>query len=307
MFKTHAEDFEGYVLVEEPTEPNIIMDKTGEQVVKYYYAHVSAGVIEKHIDVITGELLASDSHEGNEGDPYDIPSRTFEGYDLVEEDDEGNSMLPINSSGTMKRDEVIEVKYYYIKKATVVVKYVDETTGEEISDSERIEGHENDEYTTEAKDIEDYNLTKEPDNKEGTMTITKNEDGTYDTEIEVIYYYKKISGGVIENHIDVDTNKKLATEEHKGNVGDLYDISSRTFEDYDLVIDMLPDNSKGTMTEKEIVVNYYYKKRAKVVVEYIDKQTGEKITEDDIIEGHLGDEYKTEEKEFSGYDLVEKP
>ena len=139
------------------------------------------------------------------------------------------------------------------------------------------------------------------------MTITKNEDGTYDTEIEVIYYYKKISGGVIENHIDVDTNKKLATEEHKGNVGDLYDIPSRTFEDYDLVTDRLPDNSIGTMTEKEIVVNYYYKKRAKVVVEYIDKLTGEKITEDEIIEGHLGDEYSTEEKEFSGYDLVEKP
>ena len=307
LFKTHAEDFEGYVLVEEPIEPNIIMDKTGEQVVKYYYAHVSAGVIEKHIDVITGELLASDSHEGNEGDPYDIPSRTFEGYDLVEEDEEGNSVLPENASGTMKRDEVIEVKYYYIKKTTVVVKYVDETTGEEIAEEERIEGHENDEYTTEPKDIEDYNLTKEPDNKEGTMTITKNEDGTYDTEIEVIYYYKKISGGVIENHIDVDTNKKLATEEHKGNVGDLYDIPSRTFEDYDLVTDRLPDNSIGTMTEKEIVVNYYYKKRAKVVVEYIDKLTGEKITEDEIIEGHLGDEYSTEEKEFSGYDLVEKP
>ena len=148
LFKTHAEDFEGYVLVEEPTEPNIIMDKTGEQVVKYYYAHVSAGVIEKHIDVITGELLESSEHSGNEGDPYKIDSKEFSGYDLVEEDNEGNNMLPTNSSGTMKKDEVIEVKYYYIKKATVVVKYVDETTGEEISDSERIEGHENDEYTT---------------------------------------------------------------------------------------------------------------------------------------------------------------
>ena len=306
LFETHAEDFEGYVLVEEPSEPNIIMDKTGEQVVKYYYAHVSAGVIEKHIDVITGELLESSEHSGNEGDPYDIQSKEFSGYDLVEEDKDGNSMLPENASGTMKRDEVIEVKYYYIKKTTVVVKYVDETTGEEIAEEERIEGHENDEYTTEPEDIEDYNLTKEPDNKKGTMTITKNEDGTYDTEIEVIYYYKKISGGVIENHIDVDTDKKLATEEHEGNVGDEYDIPSRTFEDYDLVIDMLPNNSKGVMTEQEIVVNYYYKKRAKVIVEYIDKQTGEKLDEEEI-NGHLGDEYKAEEKTFDGYDLIEKP
>ncbi len=306
LFETHPEDFEGYVLVEEPENPDIIMDKTGNQVVKYYYAHVSAGVIEKHIDIISGELLDSAEHEGNEGDPYDISSKTFDGYDLVEEDEEGNSMLPDNSTGTMKRDKVIEVKYYYIKKATVVVKYVDENTGEEIEKEEIIEGHENDKYETEEKEIEDYNLTKTPDNSSGTMIITKNPDGTYDTEIEVIYYYKKISGGVIENHIDVDTNKKLATEEHKGNVGDEYDIPSREFSGYDLVTDMLPDNSKGTMKEQEIEVNYYYKKKAKVVVEYIDKGTGEKLDEEEI-NGHLGDEYKTEEKTFDGYDLIEKP
>ena len=307
LFETHAEDFEGYVLVEEPSEPNIIMDKTGKQVVRYYYAHVSAGVIEKHIDIITGELLESSEHSGNEGDPYDIQSKEFSGYDLVEEDHEGNSMLPTNSSGTMKRDEVIEVKYYYIKKVSVVVKYVDETTGEEISGSERIEGHENDEYTTEKKDIEDYNLSKIPENASGTMTVTKNEDGTYDTEIEVIYYYKKQAGGVIENHIDVDSNKVLVTEKHEGNIGDEYDIPSREFSGYDLVIDNLPNNSKGEMTEEKIEVNYYYKKKAKVVVEYIDKQTGEKITEDEIIQGHIGDDYKTEEKTFDGYDLIEKP
>ena len=307
LFETHPEDFEGYVLVQEPEEPNIIMDKTGEQVVKYYYAHVSAGVVEKHIDVITGELLDSAEHSGNEGDPYNIPSKTFEGYDLVKVDENGDNMLPTNATGTMLRDDVIEVKYYYIKKASVVVKYVDENTGEEIEEQERIEGHENDEYSTEAKDIDDYNLTKTPDNGSGTMTVTKNPDGTYDTEIEVIYYYKKIAGGVIENHIDVHTDEKLATEKHTGNVGDEYDIPSRTFEDYDLVTDRLPDNSKGTMTEEEIVVNYYYSKRAKVTVEYIDKLTGEKITEDVIINGHIGDEYKTEEKTFDGYDLVEKP
>ena len=74
------------------------MDKTGEQVVKYYYAHVSAGVIEKHIDDITGELLYSEEHHGNEGDlaiRYD--AKEFEGYDLVTEDEEGNSRLPDNS------------------------------------------------------------------------------------------------------------------------------------------------------------------------------------------------------------------
>ena len=300
LFTTNAEDFEGYVLVEAPEEPNIIMDKTGEQVVRYYYAHISAGVIEKHIDEITDELLYNENHEGNEGDPYNIPSKEFAGYDLV------TDKIPDNSEGTMLRDEVIEVKYYYIKKATVVVKYIDEDTGEEITKEERIEGHENDSYETEAKDVENYDLVKTPENANGTMVITKNEDGTYNTEIEVIYYYKKIAGGVIENHIDIDTGKKLYTEEHKGNVGDEYNIPSKEFDGYDLVIEKLPENSKGKMTEEEIEVNYYYKKQAKVSIEYIDKETGEKLDEEEI-KGHIGDSYETEEKEFDGYDLVEKP
>ena len=319
LFETHAEDFEGYVLVEVPEEPDIIMDKTGEQVVKYYYAHVSAGVIEKHIDDITGELLYSEEHQGNEGDSYNIPSKEFEGYDLVTKDEEGNSRLPDNAEGEMKRDEVIEVKYYYIKKAKVIVKYLEEddtpedtTDNQVLAEEEIIEGHENDNYETEAKEIEGYDLVEIPDNAIGTMVITKNPDGTYNTEIEVIYYYKKVAGGVIENHIDITTNEILASEEHQGNVGDLYDIPSREFEGYDLVIEdengnsMLPTNAKGEMTEEQTVVNYYYIKQAKVKVEYIDKQTGEKLDEEEI-KGHIGDSYETEEKEFDGYELVEKP
>ena len=151
-----------------------------------------------------------------------------------------------------------------------------------------------------------------PENATGTMVITKNPDGTYNTEIEVIYYYKKQAGGVIENHIDITTKNNLATEEHQGSIGDAYDIPPRTFEGYDLVIEdekgnsMLPTNAKGEMTEEQIVVNYYYIKQTKVKVEYIDKQTGEKLDEEEI-KGHIGDSYETEEKEFDGYELVEKP
>ena len=319
LFETQAEDFEGYVLVESPEEPNIIMDKTGEQIVKYYYAHVSAGVVEKHIDDITGELLYSEEHQGNEGDQYNIPSREFDGYDLVTEDKDGNSRLPENAEGEMKRDEVIEVKYYYIKKAKVIVKYLEEddtpedtTDNQVLAEEEIIEGHENDSYETTAKEIEDYNLVKTPENATGTMVITKNPDGTYNTEIEVIYYYKKAAGGVIENHIDITIGNILAIEKHEGNVGDPYDIPSRNFDGYDLVeVDSegnnrLPDNAQGNMTEEEIVVNYYYIKRAKVKVEYIDKITGEKLDEEEL-PGHIGDSYTTEEKKFDGYELIEKP
>ena len=309
IFETHAEDFEGYVLVESPKEPDIIMDKTGNQIVKYYYAHVSAGVIEKHIDEITGELLYSEEHKGNEGDYYNILSKTFEGYDLLEKDKEGNNRLPENAEGEMKK-ELIEVKYYYIKRARVIVEHVDITPGKEgekLAEDETIEGHEKDEYETKEKEIKGYNCVDKTDNWKGTMEITKNEDGSYNIETKVTYYYKKQAGGVKEKHIDIATNKILAEEEHKGNVGDSYDIPAREFDNYELVEDKLPTNSKGEMTEKEIEVIYYYKQQAKVRVEYIDKRTGEKLTEDEIIKGYVGDKYETEEKQFDGYELVEKP
>ena len=297
---TGPEDFEGYVLVESPKEPDVVMDKTGEQVVKYYYAHVSGGVIEKHIDIITGHELGDKVYEGNEGDPYTTSSKDFEGYDLVRD------KLPANSSGTMKRDEVIEVKYYYKKKAKVVVKYVDEATGEEITKKEEITGHENDNYETKTKDVSGYSLVGDSGNTKGKMVVTVNEDGTFNIETYVTYYYKKVSGGIIVNHIDIDTGKTIESERKDGNVGDRYETSPKDIEEYDLVTEKLPENASGEMTEETIVVNYYYEKKAIVKVQYIDKLTGEKLDEEEIT-GHVGDKYKAEEKEFDGYDLVEKP
>ena len=298
VIHTHPENFDGYVLVKSPEEPDVTLTKD-EQVVKYYYAHIAAGVIEKHIDDITGELLYSEEHKGNEGDKYDIPSKEFDGYDLV------TTKLPKNAKGEMTK-EPIEVKYYYIKKASVRVEYIDKDTGEKLTEDEIINGHENDEYTTEQKDFKDYELVEVPENAEGTMKVTKNEDGTYNTETIVQYYYTKTSAGVLEKHIDINSGKVLYQETHKGKVGDEYDIPSKEFDGYELVTDRLPNNAKGTMTEDTIEVDYYYVKKAKVTVEYIDKQTGEKLDTDEII-GYEGDKYETKDKQFDGYDLVEIP
>ena len=143
--------------------PQELVNMTKEEIVlKYYYIHISGGVIEKHIDVISGEILANDVHTGNEGDLYDIPSRTFEGYDLVED------TLPENSQGTMEINP-IEVIYYYIYKTKVTAKYIDKVTGEELVPSEEQLGHEKDTYTTDRKIIDDYKPSKEE--LEDNMTL----------------------------------------------------------------------------------------------------------------------------------------
>ena len=303
---TQAMVIENYVVVGEPDNPNIVMTKQ-EQTVTYYYAHVSQGVIEEHIDEITGHLIEeSILHKGNEGDPYNIESKTFEGYDLV------TSKLPTNSSGVMLKDDVIEVKYYYIKRAKVIVQYVDQTSGNKIDVDLEINGHEKDNYLTESKDIPGYNLVGDSGNTSGEMIVTVNEDGSFNIETIVTYYYKEIAGGVIENHIDIATNEVIESNTYEGNVGDPYETSYKDIEGYDLIEtdedgnSMLPTNNIGNMTKEQIIVNYYYEKRAKVIVEHIDKLTGEVLNTDEIA-GYIGDSYETSSQEFDGYDLTQKP
>ena len=279
------------MLVEKPNQETVTMTKT-EIILNYYYIHVSGGVIEKHIDAITGEILANEVHTGNEGDEYHISSRTFAGYDLVED------RLPANSDGTMQVNS-IEVIYYYIYKTKVTTKYIDQATGEKLTADIEQPGHEQDRYTTDRKTFENYKLVAVPENADGEMTKE---------EITVTYYYAHISGGVIINHIDVNTGKALVAETKKeGYEGDHYQTYEENLSGYDLVKEKYPTNATGTMTKEEIRVTYYYVKKTEVSVKYVDKETGEEIAERTNIPGNEGDTYQTQEKEISGYDLVENP
>ena len=284
------QDIPGYVLVERPSNAEGTMTETPITVI-FYYAQVSNGVIEKHIDINSNYVLHSETHKGNAGDAYSISSKTFEGYDLVE------SKLPDNNKGTMTTN-VIEVKYYYVRKSKIIVEFIDRETNEKIAEDVIIDGHEGDSYKAEQKDVTGYKVAE----------VAKNESGTFGKdEIKVTYYYKKIPAEVIEKHIDINTDKVLSEEIHKGKEGDPYKIEPKAIEGYDLVDTKLPDNAEGTMTEIVKEVKFYYIRKTKVIVEYINKTTNEKIIQDLVIDGHEGDTYKIEEKAIEGFKLVEKP
>ena len=290
-FITESKDFENYVLVEEPAEKTVKMTKK-EQVLKYYYIHVSGGVIEKHIDIISGQILANKTYEGNEGDEYDIPSRTFEGYDLVED------RLPSNAKGTMKV-EPVEIIYYYIYRSKVTSEYIDKNTGEKLTEDVTQNGHEGDNYTTDRKTFDDYKLVEVPSNADGSMTKD---------DITVTYYYVHTSGGVIVNHIDIKTGKQLLDEtKEEGYEGDPYETHEENIPEYDLVKEKYPENAVGKMTIEPTRVTYYYIKKTEVNIKYVDKETGEEIDEPTNIPGHEGDDYTTESKDVPGYDLIEEP
>lgn len=200
-YTTEKKEIEGYIYTRtdgnETGEMNVIVNidqdgnKTYNNITKviYFYKKRAGGVIERHIDILSGEIIEENTHEGKENDSYNVNSKEFTGYDLVD------SKLPSNAEGNMTVEPII-VEYYYIKEASVKVKYIDKGTNKEIADAVIIEGHEDDEYTSDKLDIDYYRLINEPNNKEGKMTaeIIKNDDGTVTVNnvTEVIYYYERL-------------------------------------------------------------------------------------------------------------------
>ncbi len=294
----------GYTLVEGPTE------KTGEytedpQVKTYYYAK-NTEVIVKYLEKddtpedYTDNLILAEQKTipGHEGLDYTTTQEEIENYTFVEDTK--------NTTGKMTEDPIVVI-YYYVQKTKVVVNYIDKLTEQNLDTYEK-EGLVGETFTSEARDFENYVLVQKP--TEETVTMEKD-------VLILNYYYIHVSSGVIEKHIDVKTEKLLDNKEYEGKVDDEYITSPQSFEGYDLVEEMYPDNAKGKMTEDVIEVKYYYIKRASVKVEHIDKITGETIQEEDTeteelkdsteyIYGHEDDPYETKEKTFENYDLVQE-
>ena len=224
-------DKEGTMIVETDEEGNITNNKT---VVTYYYAKKSAGLEEHHIDIRTGEELEEPTlHEGHIGDDYNIPSKEFLSYVVATTDKDGNNVLPTNSTGKMTAEKIV-VTYYYNQPAKVIVHYVDKTTGKELEETNPetgelqnsqvvIEGFNQDEYETTAKEFEYYTLIESPAEPNGTMKveIVKDENGNdvVNNTIDVYYYYepkpfnigveKEITGIIVNGERRAVTNGKL--------------------------------------------------------------------------------------------------
>jgi hypothetical protein len=311
-FVTEAKEFENYVLVESPEVATVTMTKE-PSTLKYYYEPTTPGpgpgpvdeakLIERHINVVTGAIIESTTYTDKAvGDTYKVDSKTFEGYDLVTIYN-GTDYTPTNAEGTLAAGTTV-VDYYYRRKTSVTVHYIDQTTGETLSSDVVINGHENDPYTTESKTFDNYVLVGNDGDTTGNMTVTVDEHGNVVTNKEVTYYYKKETS-IIINHIDDASGKILVTETKSGVEGDAYTTVAKSFEHYDVVTEKLPANATGTFTREGQVVNYYYKAKITVVTEYINGATGERVALEERQSGHEGDTYTTVAKDITGYKMVQ--
>ena len=171
----------------------------------------------------------------------------------------------------------IEVIYYYEKTTAggVIVHYEDEE-GNKLLEDEIIGGKVGDSYTTEQKEIEDYEYVRVEGEPQGELT---------EGVIEVTYIYRKTPAKVIVKHLEKDNtednsdNKELYPEEViEGHVGDSYTTSRKTITNY-RAAEPEPSNKEGKMTKEDTYVIYYYEKipSGTVTAKYVDIETKEEI------------------------------
>ena len=281
-YTTEKKSFDGYTFTKDSGNTSGIVERENIEVI-YYYKKTSAGIEVKYIDQVTKEEIAdSVTKTGLEKDPYTTEAKDIDDYVLV--------FTPDNANGEMAVDK-ITIVYEYRLLSDVTTKYIDENTNQEIVTAITETYKEGDTYTTEKKSFEGYTFTKD----------TKNTSGVVEREnIEVIYYYKKISAGVEVKYIDQVTKAEIATpNEYSGLEKDPYTTTPKEVVGYELVL--IPDNASGEMTVDKITVVYEYRLLSNVTTKYIDENTNIEIVEAVVDTYKEGDTYTTEKKSFDGY------
>ena len=262
-YNTEKKDIYGYTFVESTNNTSGNMIEGTIEVIYYYERTDAGGVIVHYVDESGNKLTEDDVITGKVSDPYKTEQKDIPNYDFVRVEGQTEGEL---IEGT------IEVTYIYKKvPAKVIVQYLekddtpdDNTDNVVLAPEEIIEGFSGDEYTTERKDIENYQI-EIPENADGTMTRE---------DIYVIYYYeRKPSGIVTVKYVDVDTNEEILhkvedTEEYvtyreqlQGLCGLEYEAEKKDIPYYNFVEEMRPANATGIYTEDDIEVIYYYKKQ----------------------------------------------
>lgn len=283
-YEALAQNLSGYVLVEEPESKTGTMGR--ENITKTFkYKKISAGLVVKYVDKITGELLDQEEYTGNEKDLINLDEKWFAHYVIYSRPDMTQVELTV---------EAQEVVYYYVRASKVEIEGIDQNTQEVLYTTE-VTGLEGDEYSTTARILSGYELVKEPTNKNGVFKR--------DNE-KVVYEYRKIAGKVTVKYVDKETGEEFENTTIEGKVGDEYKTEEKTYENYKLV-EVVGDKIGTLESEEKEVVYYYERKTGKVVVVYEDTE-GNEIKREEI-EGKAGDKYKVEIKEIDGYEIEKMP
>ncbi|HGW2901463.1 TPA: MucBP domain-containing protein [Enterococcus faecalis] len=187
--------------------------------------------------------------------------------------------------------------------ADVTVNYID-TDGNELKPSQKISGNIGESFdatTPEYRlEIEGYTLKEVRGNSTSKFT---------DQVQTVTYVYVKNpvkAAEVTAKYVDTEGNKISDNVVKTGNIGDDYSTEQKEIDGY--TFKEVRGNSTGKFTDQVQTVTYVYVKNpvkaAEVTAKYVDTE-GNKISDNVVKTGNIGDDYSTEQKEIDGYTLKE--
>lgn len=251
--------------------------------------HKAAKVVTIYVDELGNEIYAKDEENKYIGDRYITHPKEIDGYTCERSTGAVEGTLNV---------ERVEVTYYYKKKdAKLVVRYLEEGTNKILESADIGSGKLYDRYRAIRKEIQNYKSAG--DNIE-TVEGIMNKDVVY-----VTYYYEKIPSNVVIRYLSKDNEDKLAEENKvEGFAGEKYTTESMKIKGYQITEE--PTNAKGTFTTNTTYVTYYYEnaKQGKVAIKYIDIDTNEEIQKAEEIRDFVGEKYKLQAKEISGFELA---
>lgn len=163
--------YEGYRLVQKPTDEELTFTKKDKTVNYYYEDEYKIKV--NYIDMHTHQNLETVENRLIKGEKAPIEAKTFENYRLVSGP---------NISEFVARNSSENFSFFYLYQTKVKTNYIDKDTGEVLFTKDELvdEGMP---YKPEAKSFENYKLVKSPKDEE--VILTKEDQ-------EFNFYYKKL-------------------------------------------------------------------------------------------------------------------
>ena len=344
---------DNYVVVKEPEDRNTIITKETQEKIYYYQKqyNITTEVI-KHNETYKDGTIVKDvkggtitdeskkSHEyvlKNRNSQNEIIITPNDGYEIVKItinnetldyknllDEKGKVTIPKEFFKNVQENKHIQVEFR--KKTKVYVKYLEEGTEqplytEENKDYIELNGYEGQEYETVKKVIPNY--------KDSTLGITDEnkvqvqpKGVMYADDVTVIYWYTRVSSGIIVRHIE--TNEKGEEIELENNIIDglagLNQLTNRKKYDKYIPVDRKQENlgnvnSNITLAKKEensktvtfaqdkiLEVWYFYEKQYDVTTsvktheEKVLNETTGKYETKQIAGGTISKEYEKDEQ-----------
>lgn len=270
----------------------------GENSVIFLYEHKKGNLLIEYRDIETNEILNAISKENiYTGEGYTSEEIKIDNYTFVKFADSSDA-----PKGIIKEGETKVIYLYERDKGSVIVKYLDSETKQEIALADTIKDKvpTGETYSVSPKEFKGYRL----------LIVDGQENGTVQKgETIISYTYEKIRGSVFAEYRDENSEliHDIVTIKDNVPIGEEYSSSPLEIDDYDYV-GLANDSAQeqGLVTEEPQTIKYQYRlKRGNVKVYYKNIEDGSIIEETLLLDNaKIHSPYEASQKVFDGYEFI---